>query len=80
MIARRILIIATSIIYYFLLGAHLFSHALFFFSTSMNIYVYMTGLYIAHVYIYTHYIATIKICTHKHNVKQKKSDTKHTDT
>ena len=54
MIARRMLIIATSIIYYFLSGAHLFSHALFFFSTSMNIYVYMTGLYIAYIYIYTY--------------------------
>ena len=57
---RRILIIATSISYYFLQGAHLFSHVLFFFSTSMNIYVYMTCLYIA--YVYMHICICIHIC------------------
>lgn len=59
---RRILIIATSISYYFLQGAHLFSHVLFFFSTSMNIYVYMTCLYIAYVYMHIHICAHVCIC------------------
>lgn len=75
---RRILIIATSISYYFLQGAHLFSHVLFFFSTSMNIYVYMTCLYIAyvymhiHIYVYTYVYAYLYVyiyaffCVHTH--------------
>lgn len=67
---RRILIIATSISYYFLQGAHLFSHVLFFFSTSMNIYVYMACLYIAYVYMhismYTYVYAYIYVYIYMH--------------
>lgn len=79
---RRILIIATSISYYFLQGAHLFSHVLFFFSTSMNIYdmliycicvhayTYMCTRMYMHTYmcIYMHFSVYTHIYTFKHTL------------
>lgn len=77
---RRILIIATSISYYFLQGAHLFSHVLFF--TSMNIYdmliycicvhayTYMCTRMYMHTYmcIYMHFSVYTHIYTFKHTL------------